>query len=91
MTLDEWLKILDAGRSPLLMLLCAVAWQTIRAVFRGLEVLEQIRDSSDRTARSIAGLASKIEDIDEKADNLKDDIAGLPLDLLRLRSAFNQK
>ena len=85
MDFDSLVKLLEVGKSPALMLLCFIAWQTGRVIFKGLDRLESIDGQLREMNGKLPALVEHAGKVESKLDEIHDDITGLPLEMLRLR------
>ena len=86
MDYSELLKLLETMKSPALVVLCFIAWQTVRAVSKGLDRLESIDGKLGRLTEIMTPMAEHADKVERKLDDIHDDLSGLPLELIRLKS-----
>lgn len=91
MTIDEFLKLIEGIKSPALLLLCLIAWQSIRTISKGLNQLESMDNTLKQIRQELQPMVERVERMSAKLDDVHSDVAGLPLQLLSVGALRDRK
>jgi hypothetical protein len=91
MDFKDFVQLLEGVKSPALLTLIFLAWQSYRSVAKGLDLLQSIDAQLTTVAIHTAGTKDIAGKLEEKMDAVRSDVAAIPLDILRLKAATNAK
>jgi hypothetical protein len=87
MEFSDLLKLLEGAKSPALLLLGYIAWQTFRTLSRLVDRIEEMAGSLRRIEAVAVPAAERIERMDTGIERIDDKVSALPLEMIRLRAA----
>lgn len=83
----DLLKLLETVKSPALVVLSFIAWQTFRAAGKALDRLESIDKNLLALVMSNAQVPDALEKIDADLDRIGDKVNSLPFELIKAQGA----